>query len=237
MSCQESIYRLIPEPEQAIVKKPLHRSKYARKAVAQTKPKSSGAMFGPKNNAKPNPKKFLKKTTGAILPEPQKFEYGGRRKPPVDTRPVAQQSSRKPKNFVKDNATKVALMEAKRTAPDVKYSQKQDFGAVPAYLDQVKAEIQAEKDYVQSLMETEQEKQRKASPVQVLPEEERIEILASLKKRWQDVNREYQKMTHIVNLDTPSLLRKKENFESELTQLEEGIEKFSKKVVLVKDDE
>ena len=46
-----------------------------------------------------------------------------------------------------------------------------------------------------------------------------------------------QTMTHLVSLDTIGKTRRKEDYESQLQQLEKSIDKLSKKFVFVQDNE
>jgi hypothetical protein len=58
-----------------------------------------------------------------------------------------------------------------------------------------------------------------------------------LKAKWDEVNKKYQQMTHIQNLDTIGLRRRyciieyrnsKDMYEKELIQIEKDLEKLSK---------
>jgi 23S rRNA pseudoU1915 N3-methylase RlmH len=124
---------------------------------------------------------------------------------------------------------------------DVDYTKKPDYGRVPNYLDGVREEINREKEYINHLMEQQRQRRTQHHNVQQpqmrqLSEEERQEMVRNLKLKWNEVNREYQKTTHIVNLDTRGKIRRKEEYEQHLAQLEKSIEKLSKEVVFVMDD-
>jgi len=67
----------------------------------------------------------------------------------------------------------------------------------------------------------------------ILPDEERKELIAALKKKWEIVHKEYQQITHVQKMDTIGLRSKKENCEKELHQLEKDIEKLSKNYIFV----
>jgi len=65
-----------------------------------------------------------------------------------------------------------------------------------------------------------------------LPEDEREELLEALKAKWDDVNEEYQKLAHqtiSTSNATIGQVRKKEQCERQLDQLEKDIERLSKK--------
>merc|ERR1712150_57049 len=122
----------------------------------------------------------------------------------------------------------------KKPVAEPDFLAKQDFGKVPKYLDKVKKEIAAEKDYIQQCLEHEQMMYQQRTPqMQLLEESERQRLLTQLKSKWEQVNHNYQNMTHIVTLDTVGKVRRKEEFEAQLQQLEKSIEKMSKPLVFV----
>lgn len=63
--------------------------------------------------------------------------------------------------------------------------------------------------------------------------EEVEQLRQGLKKKWEAVNKEYQSITHVKQIDTVGLKRKKENCEKELRQLEMDIEKLNKIYIFV----
>jgi len=77
------------------------------------------------------------------------------------------------------------------------------------------------------------EEEEQAKQNFVLTEEEVRAIREGLKKKWDIVNREYQKITHKSKLDTIGLKRRKEDCEKELSQLEKDIEKLNKNYICV----
>lgn len=81
-------------------------------------------------------------------------------------------------------------------------------------------------------MQIEEENQRDQQKY-VMPDEEKKELIAALKKKWEIVHREYQTLTHKSKLDTLGIKNKKENCERELHQLEKDIEKLSKNFIFV----
>jgi hypothetical protein len=174
-----------------------------------------------------------------------RFEYTTRTKPALETRhapssavsaartQAAAKSSTK--NFISENALAVIMADARRPQrTDIDYTKKEDFGKTPAYLESVKAEIAAEKDYIRRVMEAEAEEESKYQPkTHVLPEEERLKLLTQLKIKWEAVNKQYQTTTHMVTLDTMGKVRRKEKYETELQQIEKSIDKLSKPYVFV----
>lgn len=247
---EESIYDLIPPP--AVVKSKGKR--YVSKYPGNTAPTSStfgpenpaghynlgpwkqGLNLGPKQNAKADPKGFLKKSS-LILPEDSKFSYGSRNKAPLPNE-NGKLARRSGTDFVESNAIKAIngtyTMNARKQEMD--YTKKPEYGQVPEYLSTVKAEMRAENDWVRTRMEQERQMYEASQPkMKLMPEDDRCRLLQNLKTKWDAVNQSYQVSTHIVNLDTVGRVRRKEEYEQQLAQLEGSIEKLSKKFVFVQD--
>ncbi len=137
-----------------------------------------------------------------------KFSYADRRKPPVvkaSELPAAKEAT--PRDFVRENkdaAVKLggliagcfrcvrrsadlpvpvrAAAEARqrREDEDQSYLKKEDYGRVPAYLDDVKREIERERELVRQLVEErQQEEARRVPQMRQLPEEERQQARAA----------------------------------------------------------
>jgi len=135
------------------------------------------------------------------------------------------------KNFVVANAVETILAAPKKVSQGAKdYLQKEDFGKVPKYLLNVKQDIEAEYEYIRQLQE--QESEALASQVKPMPEEERLQLIAGLKAKWESVNTEYQATTHLTTLEEGGK-RKKEKHEAELQQIEKDIEKINRKNIMV----
>ena len=64
-----------------------------------------------------------------------------------------------------------------------------------------------------------------------LPESERLVILEGLKKNWECLNGDYQKLS--LTVDTVPKILRKVNMEKQLKQLEEQMAKFSHTNILV----
>lgn len=107
------------------------------------------------------------------------------------------------------------------------YLLKEDYGKVPAYLSQVKEEIRRENEMIESYVKR-QERSHSYEPqgYAVLTEVERLELIDALKTRWDAVNMNYQKITHLVQLDSLGQIRRKENMEAMLKQLEMDISRL-----------
>jgi hypothetical protein len=67
----------------------------------------------------------------------------------------------------------------------------------------------------------------------LLSEAEVAELRDGLKRKWEAVNQEYQKITHISRVDTLGLKRKKEACEKELAEIEQDMKKLSKQYIFV----
>jgi len=262
---EESIYDLVPPPEYVVPKSPMYRSKYSpnipptastfgRTTVGQAKVSNvagyvddgaphvkPGARFGPKETHFSDPANHTLRNTRPELPPPTRFQYSDQevRKPGVpraNERPAMSKSN--PRNFIVENAlTAIAAEPKRRQESKMDYTKKPDFGKTPTYLNDVKQEIAAEREYIRQLMAREQAEELAKQPrMRRLTDQERETMLFGLKARWEQVNKQYQTCTHIVNLDTFGKIRRKEQYETELSQLEKSIEKLSKKHVFVPDD-
>lgn len=196
--------------------------------------KSLSATFGQfKGAGKPDPASFVKKGTGTIkLPEVKRFVRSGEVKPPVSTRderPIM--GLRTEKNFVVANAVEVILKAPKKLPEPEDPLKRKSYGQVPPYLAKIKQDLNSEYDTLQQLhreAEAESDKQR-----YLLPSEEVQELIEGLKKKWEAVNREYQKATHVVKVDTQGQKRRKEGCEAQLAQIEKDIQTLSKPYVFV----
>jgi len=105
----------------------------------------------------------------------------------------------------------------------------ENYGKIPAYLIENQRAVKQEKD------ESEARREMEKPTVRILPEKERQELLTGLKDEWNKTNGFYQQMTHLVQLDTIGKIRRKEAFETKLTQLEKDIETLSKPHVIVRE--
>lgn len=261
---EESIYKLIPPPVPVVEKQPLYRSKYAGDAPVtgstlvgvtsnfsgtsalnnnsthnSTKKQQVASTLGPAQSLAPNPRQFLKKKTKhATLPSPTKFAYDGDRKPAVVKREEQPALKRNQHNFIEENAV-AAIVATNKTMYNEEKSalEREDYGQVPSYLQEVKKTVEQEKEYLRKLIESEKEEENKnKTKTRIMPEEERQQLLTALKAKWEEINHEYQGITHMVALDTLTKIRRKEQFESQLQQLEKSIDKLSKKVVYIHDE-
>merc|ERR1719440_1583190 len=136
------------------------------------------------------------------------------------------------KNFVVANAVETILAAPKKAQQGAKdYLQKEDYGKVPKYLKNIKQDIDAEYDYIRQLQQQEEEERQRA--VRPLQEDERLQLIAGLKAKWEAVNTEYQGETHITVLDSHGKIARKEKWEAELQQIEKDIERLNKKNIII----
>lgn len=136
------------------------------------------------------------------------------------------------KNYIVANAVENILAAPKlNNNPQKDYLKKKTYGKVPQYLQKIKKEIDDEYELVREMqLEEENERDRQKYLMQ---EEEKNELIAALKKKWEVVHKEYQTLTHKSKLDTLGMKNKKETCERELQQLEKDIEKLSKNYIFV----
>jgi len=259
----ESIYNLVPQPVQQKPKQKRYVSQFPpdTQPTASTfgpsvgssamttnmngdyaiEPRShahrqNGATFGRQSDHYSDPTNFLKKSAKGALQEPQAFKYRDTIKPQVVKRSEKPTMGRRSQtNYIRENQVAAICSEPKKKNIEAaRYRNKPDFGKVPEYLGQVKAEIAAEKEYINEQMEMQRQYyERPQDQMTMLAESERVELLAKLKDKWESINCKYQKCTHVVTLDTVGKIRRKEDHESQLQQLEQSIQKLDKKFVFV----
>jgi hypothetical protein len=105
-------------------------------------------------------------------------------------------------------------------------------------LDTIKKEIVREKQLMTSYLQKQQESPNDSSEnLEELPQEERVCLLRALKAKWDKFNGEYQKITHIVNLDTIGKIRRKEVLENHLKTIEADITRLERaEKIMIKND-
>jgi hypothetical protein len=116
----------------------------------------------------------------------------------------------------------------RRQAPKVNYLKKKDYGQVPEYLQHVKQDIEEEKEVINEYFSNTRSYEQQQEG-ELLADAERQDVLRKLKAKWAHANERYQKLTHNTILDTIGKVRRKEQCEKELEQLQKDIEKLSTK--------
>lgn len=238
----ESIYALVPKEYTVPVKPPMHKSYHdphahvsgstfgcrgtTRLPGAGVISKKEGALFGP---SKIPPVKSTRRSPSPESKSKGPFHYEDRRKgaiPSKDEKPVM--GIKTTKNFITANAVE-AILQVPRVVEvgELNYLKKEDYGKVPSYLTQVKEEIRRENEMIEKYVK-EQTGQIDVAPetFEEVTEEERLQLLNDLKAKWDTVNANYQKITHLVQLDTTGQIRRKETLEAQLDHLEKNIQKL-----------
>lgn len=134
------------------------------------------------------------------------------------------------KNFITANAVEAILQVPKVVdSGELNYMKKEDFGKIPGYLYQVKEEIKRENEMIDKYVKEQLgEVEREPDQYEELTNEERAELILALKSKWGHVNSSYQRITHLVQLDTAGQMRRKETLESEMTALEKDIQRLQR---------
>lgn len=244
----ESIYNLVPREYTAPLKLPMHRSQHdpshgvtgstfgchgtTRLPGAGAIVKKSGAIFGPNSLAESDTKH--KSAINAIKAEAESkepFRYKDKTRGPVpkpEDRPVHGITSNK--NYVTANAVEVILSVPRHTKqPELNYLEKEDYGKIPEYLKHVKEEVKRENEMVENYVREQMGTQeREPDRYEEVGDSEREQLIYALKLKWEAVNKKYQKITHLVQLDTLGQVRRKETLEHELKTLEADIEKLQR---------
>ena len=194
------------------------------------------STFGPRPSANiSNPSNFLRKGTRSVSHSSKSHKSNVNRlesqKPPVPSRhekPVLGLKS--DHNFITANAVNVILSSSSNKKDDKEnFMKKENFGKVPEYLKNVKKEVDREIDMVDDYVKRKANDNNENGCVcETMDEKERDELVKMLQKKWDDVNRNYQKVCHRVTMETPGDIRRKENQEAQLEQLESDIKKLTK---------
>ena len=108
---------------------------------------------------------------------------------------------------------------------------KKTYGKIPKYVTKIRAEIEDEYNLVRE-MQIEEQNERDRQRM-LMPEEERQELIAALKKKWEVLMRDYQKESHHGKLDTIGKKGRKEILEAEMDQVEADIKRLQKNFIFV----
>jgi hypothetical protein len=254
----ESIYNLIPDPYVEAEKSPRHTSKFKNSSVRLPVPsyttfptkdpvdgtaanlfRRSGANMGKVVGPEIDPRRFLTKGNGtkfAVAPVQKEKFYT---KPPIvvaEDKPVMGLHSEK--DFVRSNAVEIANMATKgRKAEAARPTDRTSFGKVPKYLESVKNELNGERQYQNAIRESEEKRMVEAKQqfVHQMSEEQRQQLLAQLKQRWEEKHRLFLSIPFAR--DTMMQIARKEAIEQDLKELETALARLEKKVVYIyKDD-
>jgi len=137
------------------------------------------------------------------------------------------------RDFVRENAvdagTAACLRQKPAEAPPgTDWKQKENYGKVPAYLQERKVEL-AEAAAARKAAE---EAEAVPPGMRLLPEAERLQTLELLGKSRAETERQLQRMP--FNVETPSQIRMKAELEGRLKEIEEAERAFSRKRIFVR---
>jgi hypothetical protein len=200
------------------------------------------AQFGPKQPHSAEPAAFVAAHTHPELPTPERYAYTDRRKPALDTTAglsaslpssfSSSSSSSSQRNFIAENTSRaVALTPPAAPEGPRRYRLKEDYGRVPEYLETVKAAVAEEKEMIASAVRPDADRQQGG---QLLADAERCSLLDGLKRRWEELMSQYQVLTHMTS-NTLSMgnLKRKEELERKITEVEKAIKKLDKTFVVI----
>eukprot|EP00999_Lentomonas_sp_LEN2_P000248 NODE_1244_length_940_cov_194.500615_g1198_i0.p1 GENE.NODE_1244_length_940_cov_194.500615_g1198_i0~~NODE_1244_length_940_cov_194.500615_g1198_i0.p1 ORF type:complete len:233 (-),score=41.03 NODE_1244_length_940_cov_194.500615_g1198_i0:148-846(-) len=230
METGESVYNLIPKPKETVVKPEMYRSRFHQQAATVPPSCSTFGLHG-RN-------KITSNDSGQESTVPRK---GPQQRDRTVRKGPTTKKTEKPvmglvtdKNFVTANAVEAThTVPTKRPPLESLAAQSTSFGTVPKYLKRVKAEVGAEREFFESLHRA-HEGQGQADRMGPLTDAERAELITGLKKKWEEVHKQYQKLT--FNIDTGAKVQRKEGLEVEMEHIEKSIQKLSKKNIFVYDD-
>lgn len=130
-------------------------------------------------------------------------------------------------NYIYDNAVEVIHAKASVSKPklgnpllDADPLKKKDYGKVSPYLLEIKRELQEKENQKKRCDTIDEEKIAREL------EEKRNNLLIELKNKYNEINKEYLKISHVVDVNSVRKLKKKENYEKQLNQLEKDIQKL-----------
>mmetsp|Transcript_61374 Transcript_61374/g.71741 ORF Transcript_61374/g.71741 Transcript_61374/m.71741 type:complete len:268 (+) Transcript_61374:63-866(+) len=194
------------------------------------------STFGPTEKNRPSPSKFLRKgSRKSIKVGADKNNSDQCRNSKENLKPSVPLRNDKPimglmmqKDFVKTNAVEVILSDPPNTyEDDGNFMDRSCYGKVPEYIGKVKEELRQETELIDKYVSEEldginQHKQQHAD-CEVIGDDERDNLKQQLKRKWDEVNRKYQKICHRTTMDTLGDIKRKEAREKELRQLEDDI--------------
>jgi hypothetical protein len=196
--------------------------------------RGSHATFGlPKGLNKAATTSDFKSKRHQILPPVTKFDYKDKvlPKPPVpaiNEAPMLGLSSNV--NFIHENRRRAMSLKPKPRTEPANFLKKKDFGQSPEYLETVKSTINKEMEYLNMIS---QAQNRQVSSKYELPKDDVEELKAALMKKYNEVNKEYQGITHVSKVYSEGIKRRKERCEKELAQIERDLKLLNKENIFV----
>ena len=200
--------------------------------------KASHATFGlpkggNKNNVKASTTGDMKAIRHQALPPVTRFDYKDKTStkpaiPSIKEAPVMGLSSNV--NFIDENRRRALSLKPKLRTEPQNFLKKKEYGAAPQYLETIKSTINKEIEYLNMISQS----QTQQAPTKYeLPKDEIDELKAALTKKYAEVNREYQSITHVSKVYSEGIKRKKERCEKELAQIEKDLQLLNKENIYV----
>ncbi|KAG2498755.1 hypothetical protein HYH03_003494 [Edaphochlamys debaryana] len=238
---EESVYALIPQPQEMPVRPPRHTSKFpgrthpAEFPFGQNKLQEHSTFGRPDGFNGPSPLQAHEKEPKLPAPGPP-TNPKTKVRPPVplkDERPTMGLTSNK--NFITTNAVDVILAKpGKVPQPDFQWTMKSDYGKVPLYLKRNKDRVAREKEQFTQYLRMREAPEANAHVSQLSPED-RVQLVKHLKAKWGSVNTAYQGLP--LSVDSGPKKARKEAMERELAEIERDIRTLERgEVVLVVED-
>jgi hypothetical protein len=198
--------------------------------------KKAAATFGREVIEEVHPTGFLKKSQTMPPPPTSKFERStvAPRKAPIISKvdkPVMGLMSTK--NFVKGNAVEMMKSTARKPdAPEPPAHLSSSFGKTPKYLQRIKEQVADEYAYMNEMNKSQVAAEEPR--LRLMTEDEKRELTAGLKRKWEDIHKMYQALT--FNIDTVTKTQRKEGLEAQMEVIEKALAKLSKRTIYVYDD-
>ena len=199
-------------------------------AVKVVKPPRYRSKFNPKTP--PCYSTFTKNVPTEIQPDQLP-----KRKPGIprgnDPKAVPVHGLKTNKNFVVSNAVQVITNSSPSATAinkqTTRYVNKKNYGKSPEYLKDIKQQIEEEKevlrDFMQHIVTDNNDNDEEQQRGEQLPEQDRLNLLKQLKRKWGATNREFQK---IIDCSSNTKMRLKENLERQLKAIEQDIQLLSR---------
>lgn len=193
-------------------------------------PKEEGTGDSPPKERK----KFLRKGSKLGpqgLPQPKPFRREGPRKAAVPKKhEKALLAPRTQTNFLSANAREIIHAEPVRRESKVEEKKHKEFGKVPNYLQNRKAQWAArEAERISNAPDPD------CPPgMSLMPEGERLETLRVLRATLDDVKGQIQRLP--LTIETPSQIRRKNALDAKFKEVEDAIKIFSRNKVFVRED-
>jgi hypothetical protein len=200
--------------------------------------KKGAATFGREVIEEVRADNYLKSTSKAATLPPPSTKYNrssiAPRKAPIVPR------SEKPvmglvteTDFIKANAKDVIQAAPRRPPPpEAPLHKSANFGKTPKYLDKIKQQRMEEFAYVNEVNKSQVSAEEPR--LRQMTEQEKRELTAGLRKKWEDIHKMYQALT--FNIDTVTKVQRKEGLEAQMEIIEKSLAKLQKKSIYVYDD-